>query len=99
MRRRSRAIVIHESDNVAIALDQLAAGTLISLDVCGIPEKVMLISEIPMGHKFALKEIEQGHAVIKYGEPFGQSTVKITRGEHVHVHNVVSQRRGSCGEV
>ncbi len=99
MKPRARAIVIHESDNVATALARIAAGTLISVDVCGIPEKVMLISEIPMGHKFALKDLEQGQAVIKYGEPFGQSTVKITRGEHVHVHNVVSQRRGSCGEV
>jgi len=32
--------------------------------------------------------------VIKYGEPIGQTTAKITCGEHVHVHNVVSQPRG-----
>jgi len=47
-----------------------------------------------MGHKFALEDIEKGEAVIKYGEPIGQSTEKIARGEHVHVHNVVSQSRG-----
>jgi altronate dehydratase len=46
-----------------------------------------------MGHKFALKDMGEGEAIIKYGEPIGQSTVKISRGEHVHVHNVISQPR------
>ncbi len=94
MRFRARAVVIHERDNVATALERIAAGTVISVDVCGRPEEVTLLSEIPMGHKFALNDIEQGEAVIKYGEPFGQTTAKIARGEHVHVHNVVSQPRG-----
>jgi altronate dehydratase len=35
-----------------------------------------------MGHKFALKDMDEGEAMIKYGEPIGQSTVKISRGEH-----------------
>ena len=47
-----------------------------------------------MGHKFAMEDMEKGEAVIKYGEPIGQSTARIARGEHVHVHNVVSQSRG-----
>jgi altronate dehydratase small subunit len=94
MTLRARAIVIHNSDNVATALERNAAGTVISIDVCGRADKVRLLSEIPMGHKFALKDIEAGEAVIKYGEVFGKSTTKITRGEHVHVHNVVSQGRG-----
>jgi len=37
--------------------------------------------------------MEEEEAVIKYGEPIGQSTEKIAQGEHVHVHNVVSQAR------
>ena len=31
--------------------------------------------------------------MIKYGESIGESTAEIARGEHVHVHNVVSQPR------
>jgi len=86
--------VINEKDNVATALKLLKAGTEVSLGVQGCIEKITLLSDIPMGHKFALKDMEEGEAVIKYGEPIGQTTAKITRGEHVHVHNVVSQMRG-----
>jgi altronate dehydratase small subunit len=91
---KAKAIVIHERDNVATALESLHAGVNISVDVHGRSEEIQPVSDIPMGHKFALKDLEKGDAVIKYGEPIGQSTTKITRGEHVHVHNVISQPRG-----
>jgi altronate dehydratase small subunit len=90
---KTEVIVINERDNVATALKPLKAGTEVSAEVQGLIEKIKLLSDIPMGHKFALKDMEEGEAVIKYGEPIGQSTTKITRGEHVHVHNVVSQPR------
>lgn len=90
----TQVIVINEKDNVATALKLLHAGTEVSVEVQGRVEKVRLLSDISTGHKFALKDMEEGEAVIKYGEPIGQSTAKITRGEHVHVHNVVSQPRG-----
>jgi len=89
-----QAMVINGKDNVATALKLLHAGTKVSVGVQGRVQKVTLLSDIPMGHKFALKDMEKGAAVIKYGEPIGQSTAKITRGEHVQVHNVVSQPRG-----
>ena len=94
MDANAQVIVINEKDNVATALESLNAGAEVSVEVQNRIQKIKLLSDIPMGHKFALKDVEQGGAVIKYGEPIGQSTVKITRGEHVHVHNVVSQPRG-----
>ena len=93
---KAKAIVINEKDNVATALELLNAGAHISAEVHGSLEEITLLSDIPMGHKFALKDMEEGEAVIKYGEPIGQSTTKISRGEHVHVHNVVSQPRGGA---
>lgn len=94
MEGKSQAIVINEKDNVATALELLNAGAKVSMEVHGRLEEIALLSDIPMGHKFALDDMEEGEAVIKYGEPIGQSTTKIARGEHVHVHNVVSQPRG-----
>jgi altronate dehydratase small subunit len=88
----AQAIVMNEKDNVATALKPFHKGTKASVEVQGRLQKVMLLSDIPMGHKFALKDMEEGEAVIKYGEPIGQSTAKIIRGEHVHVHNVASQK-------
>jgi len=86
-------MVIHEKDNVAIALKPLNVDTVVSVEIKSHIEKIRLLSNIPMGHKFALKDMGEGEAIIKYGEPIGQSTVKISRGEHVHVHNVISQPR------
>ena len=94
---KAKAIVINEKDNVAPALEPLQAGAHITAEVHGCVEEIQLISNIPMGHKFALLDIDEGKAVIKYGEPIGQSATKITRGEHVHVHNVISQPRGGSG--
>lgn len=40
------------------------------------------------GHKVALKEIEEGQDVIKYGFPIGHATKKISKGDTVHVENI-----------
>ena len=85
-----KAIVIHEKDTVATALVPLHSGDEVSLVVRNRVEQVLLRSEIPVGHKFALKDMEKGVPVIKYGEPIGLSMAKIVKGEHVHVHNVES---------
>jgi altronate dehydratase small subunit len=94
MGRKAKVIVINTKDNVATALELLNAGAKVSIEIHDHLEEITLLSDIPMGHKFALEDIEEGEAVVKYGEPIGQSTTKIVRGEHVHVHNVVSQPRG-----
>ena len=94
MGRRSEAIIINEKDNVATALKGLSASTEVSVELQGRVEKIKLLSDIPLGHKFALKDITEGEPVIKYGEPIGQGTMRIPRGEHVHIHNVLSQPRG-----
>ena len=91
---KTKVIVINQKDNVATALEPLDTGTIVSVEVQGRIEKIELLSDVPMGHKFALRDMEEGAAVIKYGEPIGQSTARIARGEHVHVHNVTNQQRG-----
>ncbi len=87
-------MIINEKDNVGTALEALRSGAEISVKVRGHVEKMTVLSDVPMGHKLALRDIEKGETVIKYGEPIGQSTSRISRGEYVHVHNVVSQVLG-----
>lgn len=94
MRRTAQVIAINAKDNVATALKGLRVGTEVSVEFEGRLQRIALLSDIPMGHKFALKDMEEREAIIKYGEPIGKSTARIKRGEHVHVHNVVSQPRG-----
>jgi altronate hydrolase len=60
-------IRIHKNDNVAVALKPLPEGTV--CDVEGSP--VTVREEIPQGHKFALRDIAEGEAVVKYGFRIG----------------------------
>ena len=46
------------------------------------------VGSIPAGHKIALRDIEQGEKIIKYGDPIGVATEFIPAGSHVHTHNV-----------
>lgn len=45
---------------------------------------------VPAGHKFALKNINKGEAIIKYGQVIGRAICDIKKGEWVHTHNVRS---------
>ena len=49
-------------------------------------------SDIPIGHKVALKDYKAGDTVIKYGVDIGKVVKPIGRGEHLHVHNVKTKR-------
>ena len=60
MQGKTRVIVINEKDNVATALEPLKAGAEVSVEIEGHIEKITLLSDIPMGHKFALRDIEKG---------------------------------------
>jgi altronate dehydratase small subunit len=94
MAKKVQAIVIHEKDTVAVALEALPAGIDVSVGIGEGHRRIRLVSEIPMGHKFALLDIVKGAPVIKYGEPIGLSTSPIAQGEHVHVHNLAGQNGG-----
>ena len=79
-----RYLRINEADDVAIALDDLAAGEVIEVGGCS----VTLAENIDKGHKVALKDIAEGENVIKYGYPIGHATRPIKQGEWIHSHNI-----------
>lgn len=79
-----KALRVHAIDNVAVALADTPAGASIALGA----ETVSVRMPIPAGHKFALKNIEEGGRIIKYGAPIGTASASITAGEHVHSHNL-----------
>lgn len=47
------------------------------------------------GHKFAVRDIKCGENIIKYGSPIGHATSDISKGEHVHTHNVKTNLKGN----
>lgn len=86
----NKLLLIHPQDNVAIALDALKKGT-----VCLVGGMDIILKEdIEAAHKVALDTIHTGGQVVKYGLPIGTATREIRPGEHVHIHNVVTNLDG-----
>jgi altronate hydrolase len=77
-----RSIRLHPMDDVAIAVESLAAG-------CALPETGVVVREpIPAGHKVALRSLAPGAPVRRYNQIIGRASCDIAAGSHVHVHNV-----------
>ena len=53
---------------------------------------IKILSDIPIGHKVALKDFAEGDTVIKYNTDIGKVVAPIKKGEHLHVHNVKTKR-------
>ena len=82
-----KTIVISPIDSVGVALISLKKGEE--------AEGVTLLEDIEKGHKFALKAINKGDKVIKYGEVIGRATADIKPGEHIHSHNMSTGLEGT----
>ncbi len=78
------AIIVNPLDNVAVVKGKTAADLSVVL-----PNKhiVTLQSEIPLGHRFATREIPSGEFVFQYGNPIGTS-LGIEKGELVSHQNM-----------
>ena len=79
---------LNARDNVCVALRELPEGASVEID----GDEIIMRQVIPLGHKFALRDIRVGGHVIKYGEVIGQVTQPIRAGDHVHLHNLQSLR-------
>ena len=87
----NKLVQITPKDTVAVALAPLRAGEAASFGT----GEVTPLSDIPMGHKVALRDIAAGEAVVKYGFPIGRATEDIPRGGHVHTHNLKTGLSGA----
>ncbi len=92
VRPEGSAIILHPDDNVATALCDLACGTTLTL-----PDGTVLqtIEAIPFGYKVALRAIDAGEHVLKYGVPIGVAVWGISRGEKIHTHNLRTLQGGA----
>jgi altronate hydrolase len=86
------ALVINEKDNVAVALRDIAAGSLVEVQDGTI---VPAAEDIPYSHKLALEDIPAGQVILKYGEPIGKASRDIARGSWVHTHNIEASGEGA----
>lgn len=93
MKKAVAAIRISPTDTVALITERVFPGDQVMVDDLLLEAR----SEIPFGHKIAVKDMEQGQAVIKYGQKIGTAAERIACGEYVHVHNIIGHR-GTTGK-
>ena len=87
--------LVHEKrDTVGVAVVDVKSGQTLegrSLD-SNETVKAKANTDIPLGHKIALKDFKEGDDVVKYGVVIGRVVQPIKQGDHVHVHNVKTKR-------
>ena len=86
------AMIIDPKDNVAVAIEPIAAGDTVTYLVQGKAVSLTAAEDITIYHKLAIRDIPEGEPVVKYGEHIGVAARDIKAGEHVHEHNVGSHR-------
>lgn len=88
------ALKVSDLDNVAtiFANEVRECDEICVRDRKGQAQSLVLKNDIPYGHKVAVVPISKGVPIKKYGEEIGVATKDIAPGEHVHVHNLDSQR-------
>jgi altronate hydrolase len=79
-----RSLKLHPSDDVAVLLDAADQGRPVAVADGVLPAQ----SAIPKGHKIALRAMQTGEPVRKYGEVIGFAACDIMPGEWVHTHNL-----------
>ena len=88
------ALKVDDLDNVAtIFANDITDGTVVEVrDKKGTNETIVVIGNVPYGHKIALRDIKKGERIMKYGECIGAASADIKKGEYVHVHNLEALR-------
>ena len=75
----NNTIKIHPDDNVEVCLADTEFNGVL----------------VKRGHKIAIKDIETGSDIIKYGHSIGHATTNIKIGDFVHTHNMATNLTGS----
>ncbi len=53
---------------------------------------IKVLDAVPIGHKIALRDLDEGATVMKYSTDIGRTVAPLKAGEHAHVHNVKTKR-------
>ncbi len=82
----SKALQIDPRDNIAVALDDIAAGSQVVIN----GTTLEALDRVPFAHKVAIQAIAPGEPILKYGVPIAFATASIKPGGWVHEHNAQS---------
>ncbi|MFX1358436.1 MAG: UxaA family hydrolase [Promethearchaeota archaeon] len=83
---KNKFIIMHKDDNCATSLEDIPKDAEIIIN----DDSIKLNHDIPLGHKFSLRDINKGELIKKYGEIIGIATEDIRMGDWIHTHNIKS---------
>ena len=90
----SDTVILHENDDVAIALRDLTEGQEVRVPAASGEILVKAAGDVPRGHKLAIRRVAQGQHVHKFGYSIGVAQADIPAGGWVHTHNIRSGLAG-----
>lgn len=89
-------LLVHDhKDSVGVVVvEDLAAGTdmLVCVTHDNSSFRMTAKDAVPIGHKIALRDLQKGDTVFKYGEDIGKITANVGKGQHLHTHNCKTKR-------
>ncbi len=68
-----RTLLLNPADNVAVALNNLDVGV-------DTPQGVRTAKRVPRGHKFTVKPVRAGEAIVKFGQIIGFAKIDLPPG-------------------
>ena len=97
-----KGILLHNAeDHVGVAAMDLKTGeTIQAVTLDGDPvSEIKLVTDVPLAHKVAMRNIEADEHITEYGSPIGFASEAITAGSHVHTHNLKSLRWSGASQI
>lgn len=86
----TKYLKINPDDNVIVAITDLKAGEIITVDNI----TIHLNEDVPAGHKVALKNFTEGENIIKYGYPIGHTLTALKQGDWINEKNIKTNLAG-----
>ncbi|WP_297282261.1 UxaA family hydrolase [uncultured Anaerococcus sp.] len=83
-----KVLKIDSKDNVVTCLQAIKKGDVISVD----GKEITANEDIGRFHKIAIKDLNKGDYVYKYGQVIGDMLDDAKAGDFIHTHNVESTR-------
>ena len=82
------ALIMKSQDNVATVIRDIEVGDNVLATLGDETFTIQATEKIPFGFKIALRSIQKGELIIKYGEVIGKANAIINAGTCVHIHNL-----------
>src|SRR3569623_1032468 len=80
-RPSARTLLLNPKDNVTVALATLDVGAETGQG------SLRTTKRVPRGHKFTVRPVQAGEAIVKFGQIIGFAKADLPAGEWVHEHN------------